>query len=250
MKLAKYGPLSLLAVFLTGCEEIDRSVSSSLCFNEALDKEGAEYTVDNIYRLKDSHNYSYGAGEKVVTGGEVSVPRMTGVKATQFFTYKRKKHKDGHFYTLSPDKPEETFFSSHDVFYGVSGGNEDWYYFPSGLQGKDELFKGEKYESENIFKRFIDGVEQPEVEIETTVTFLGVEELDFNGHIFPACKRKTRFEGSFENGREFDLSYFSYVGVGNGIPIELDVEEGWEVVSFEITINGDKVFPLSEGEGE
>ncbi|EOD80096.1 hypothetical protein D515_00920 [Grimontia indica] len=250
MTFAKYGLFTLLALFLTGCEEIDRSVSSALCFNEALDKEGAEYTVDYIYRLKDSHNYSYGAGEKVVNGGEVSVPRMPGVKATQVFTYKRKKDKDGHFHTLSPDKPEEISFSTKDVFYGAIEENEDWYYFPSGVQGKDELFKGEKYESENIFKLFIDGVEQPEVEIETTVTFLGIEELDFNGHIFPACKRKTRFEGSFESGREFDLSYISYVGVGNGIPIELDVEERWEVVSFEITLNGEKIFPLSEGEGE
>ncbi|WP_281543767.1 hypothetical protein [Grimontia sp. SpTr1] len=248
MTFAKYGLFTFLVLFLTGCEEIDRSVSSSLCFNEALDKEGAEYTVDYIYRLKDSHNYSYGAGEKVVTGGEVSVPRMPGEKATQFFVYKRKKHKDGHFYTLDPDKPEEISFSTYNVFYGSIEGNEDWYYFPSGIQGKDDLFKGEKYKSENIIKYFIDGVEQPEVEVETTVTFLGIEELDINGHIFPACKRIMRMEGSLENGREFDFSLFSYVGVGNGILIDLDVEDGWEVVSFEITINGEKVFPLSEGE--
>lgn len=143
MKFARYGPFILMVLLLPGCEDnIDRSVNASICFNEALDKEGTELIVDYIYRLKDSHNYSYGAGEKVVTGGEVWVPNMPGTKAIQFFSYKRKKDKNGRFYTLDPSKPEGVFFSTRDILYAAIEGNEGLYYFPSGMQTKRVYSKG------------------------------------------------------------------------------------------------------------
>ncbi|NGN97150.1 hypothetical protein G5S52_05615 [Grimontia sp. S25] len=249
MKLYQYGNTVLLGLLVSACGGGgggDNSPSpqrnASVCYNEDLSAQGAEFTVDYSFRgqyaqegeelvdLSTLESEIYGF--RVSNGSQVTFNNEPDIHQLSIFY--RDPDINGNLVENSTD-PEFDFYKFDDdnkiltnlgyAYYVPSndGTSAQYYenvYLPTGLEERYDLETNEEYSSGTITRRtFIDGEYEGDITIEQATKFLGVQNITVNGKSYQACKMQRSRTIAYSDFTS-ESTYVYYLGVGNGINLK------------------------------
>lgn len=249
MKLYQYGNTVLLGLLVSACGGGgggDNSPSpqrnASVCYNEGLSAQGAEFTVDYSFRGQYAQE-----GEELVdlstleseiygfrVSNESQVTFNNEPDIHQLSIFYRDSDVNGNLVENSTD-PEFDFYKFDDdnkiltnlgyAYYlpSFDGTSTQYYenvYLPTGLEERYDLETNEEYSSGTITRRtFIDGEYEGDITIEQTTKFLGVQNITVNGKSYEVCAME-RTRNSTYPDYTAESTYVYYLGVESGVTLK------------------------------